>query len=31
MASMFASVEGHVGTPTVETSQNQMVLAHPHA
>jgi hypothetical protein len=31
MASMFASVGGQVGTPTVETSQNQMVLAHPHA
>src|SRR3984957_1844012 len=31
MASMFASVAGHVGTPTVETSQNQMVLAQPHA
>ena len=31
MASMFASVGGHVGTPTVETSQNQMVLAPPHA
>jgi hypothetical protein len=30
MASMFATVGGHVGTPTVETSQNQMVLAHPH-
>lgn len=31
MASMFVSVEGQVGTPTVEESQNQMVLAHPHA
>ena len=31
MAGMFASVEGQVGTPTMETSHNQTVLAHPHA
>ena len=31
IASLFATVEGQVGTPTVETQQGHAVLARPHA